>query len=339
MDVQQKSKEFTLAAWKQSQDDRIRELLFNAIPSRIVKLLEILNGSLFSTVDYDEFLAGFKRVREFEIQYPIAYMQTNRAYLAYAELLKKNPLFSPNQRVSAMSKILEPILMEAAESFERISNWIETLKPEVSSGNNFGVSVQEEVLSEAAEMCYASNKMLVSLRKYHTRRSSLLLFFVKYPFVEDLKEAICEVDESEFWSLRFKLIAVIDNYAALHDVIQKNLPNILSPPTVIFQMLSSFRAIGIFSTHVRSCNYGTSGACVSKNSKSPLNNERIVEHFVTKMDEHNQISAARSSLKRRRSNLAGLLLGFLVVGIYVYTIRAVKEEDFLDDTNPPDNIN
>ncbi|KFD63578.1 hypothetical protein M514_24204 [Trichuris suis] len=142
MDVQQKSKEFTLAAWKQSQDDRIRELLFNAIPSRIVKLLEILNGSLFSTVDYDEFLAGFKRVREFEIQYPIAYMQTNRAYLAYAELLKKNPLFSPNQRVSAMSKILEPILMEAAESFERISNWIETLKPEVSSGNNFGVSVQ-----------------------------------------------------------------------------------------------------------------------------------------------------------------------------------------------------
>ncbi|KFD67494.1 hypothetical protein M514_20335 [Trichuris suis] len=63
------------------------------------------------------------------------------------------------------------------------------------------------------------------------------------------------------------------------------------------------------------------------------------KHSVTKMDEHNQIRAARSSLKSRRSNLAGLLLRFLVVVTYVYTIRAVKEEDFLDDTNPPDNIN
>uniref|UniRef100_A0A5S6QDG1 PA28_beta domain-containing protein n=1 Tax=Trichuris muris TaxID=70415 RepID=A0A5S6QDG1_TRIMR len=214
MASEQNSSEFSLTAWKQCQDQQIRDLLFDQIPGRVINLLEILNGSLFSTEHYDEFLADFRKLRKCEVPYPVFSNRTNDACSRYAELLKKNPLFSPNQRVSAMSAILEPILTEAGETFERISNWIETLKPEVSSGNNFGVSVQEEVLSEASEMCYASNKMLASLRKYHPKRSALLLFLVKYPFVEDLKEAIYEMDESEFWSLRFKLLAVIDNYVS-----------------------------------------------------------------------------------------------------------------------------
>lgn len=41
---------------------------------------------------------------------------------------------------------------------------------------------------------------------------------------------------------------------------------------------------------------------------------------------------------RNRCAVAGLSLGALAIGIYVYTIRAVKQETFLDDLNEPEKI-
>ncbi|XP_026669097.1 cytochrome c oxidase assembly factor 3, mitochondrial [Ceratina calcarata] len=41
---------------------------------------------------------------------------------------------------------------------------------------------------------------------------------------------------------------------------------------------------------------------------------------------------------RKRCTVGGLCLGALAIGIYVYTIRAVKQETFLDDLNEPEKI-
>uniref|UniRef100_A0A5S6QD10 Coiled-coil_56 domain-containing protein n=1 Tax=Trichuris muris TaxID=70415 RepID=A0A5S6QD10_TRIMR len=101
----------------------------------------------------------------------------------------------------------------------------------------------------------------------------------------------------------------------------------------MLKTLSKLRAGCISSSFART------SPSVRKNSKVSSNNEQIVEHLVNRMDENNYIRASRLQLNRRRSNLVGLLLGLLTVSIYIYTIHAVKEEHFLDDTNPPDNIN
>ncbi len=41
---------------------------------------------------------------------------------------------------------------------------------------------------------------------------------------------------------------------------------------------------------------------------------------------------------RRRNNLTGLVLGGTVLGIYLYSMLAVKQEKFLDDFSEPVKI-
>ncbi|CAK9830616.1 Cytochrome c oxidase assembly factor 3 homolog, mitochondrial [Anthophora retusa] len=48
--------------------------------------------------------------------------------------------------------------------------------------------------------------------------------------------------------------------------------------------------------------------------------------------------ALRYRSTRKKCNIAGVALASIAVGIYLYTIHAVKQETFLDDLNEPEKI-
>lgn len=57
--------------------------------------------------------------------------------------------------------------------------------------------------------------------------------------------------------------------------------------------------------------------------------------YINLIEKQNQYRVSALLKQRRRSNILGLSLFGLVVGIYTYTITAVKQERFLDDFEEP----
>ncbi|XP_034249401.1 cytochrome c oxidase assembly factor 3, mitochondrial [Thrips palmi] len=58
-------------------------------------------------------------------------------------------------------------------------------------------------------------------------------------------------------------------------------------------------------------------------------------HYINLIEKQNQHRVAELLKHRKRTNLTGLGLFGVVVGIYAYTISAVKQEKFLDDFEEP----
>lgn len=57
--------------------------------------------------------------------------------------------------------------------------------------------------------------------------------------------------------------------------------------------------------------------------------------YINLIEKQNQHRVSELLKQRRRNNITGLALLGLVVGIYTYTICAVKQEKFLDDFEQP----
>lgn len=60
--------------------------------------------------------------------------------------------------------------------------------------------------------------------------------------------------------------------------------------------------------------------------------------FVKKAESRNAERATRHRLFRRKDAVTGLICLGIAVGIYAYTIIAMKQEDFLDDFEMPDPL-
>lgn len=58
-------------------------------------------------------------------------------------------------------------------------------------------------------------------------------------------------------------------------------------------------------------------------------------HYINLIEKQNQHRVAELIKHRKRTNLTGLALFGVVIGIYTYTISAVKQERFLDDFEEP----
>jgi len=101
--------------------------------------------------------------------------------------------------------------------------------PKIEDGNNFGVSIQEEVVKELSSAEDSAFAVLDSISKYYMQRAKLVTKVMKYPNVKDYQLCIWELDEKEYTWLRLTAIDIRNNYAMLYDMIQKNYDRIEKP--------------------------------------------------------------------------------------------------------------
>ncbi|MCL4141306.1 UNVERIFIED_CONTAM: hypothetical protein GTU68_034497 [Idotea baltica] len=107
--------------------------------------------------------------------------------------------------------------------------WIQFNIPRIEDGNNFGVQIQEEVLSEASQIERDACTFLDQISRYFASRGKLVGKVAKYPHIEDYRECIQDMDEKEAITLRYILMEIRNHYATLHDLIDKNLDRIKKP--------------------------------------------------------------------------------------------------------------
>jgi len=134
-----------------------------------------------------------------------------------------------NKRVLALIDVIKPEFKYAIETCEKLKMWISILIPKIEDGNNFGVSVQEEVLNEVHGVQSDSIKSLDTISRYFITRAKLVSKIVKYPFLDDYRRAVNEVDENQYLKLEYSLNKMKCDYLLILDIISKNYEKIKKP--------------------------------------------------------------------------------------------------------------
>uniref|UniRef100_A0A8C3W153 Proteasome activator PA28 C-terminal domain-containing protein n=1 Tax=Catagonus wagneri TaxID=51154 RepID=A0A8C3W153_9CETA len=114
-----------------------------------------------------------------------------------------------------LSELASQLLREKCNT---VRMWVQLFIPKVEDGNNFGVSIQEDMVDQlwTAESTAAS--YLGRFSTYYNTRAKLVSKIVKYPQVEDYCRTVAEVDENEYLSV-----------PTVHDVILRNIQKIKTP--------------------------------------------------------------------------------------------------------------
>ena len=58
--------------------------------------------------------------------------------------------------------------------------------------------------------------------------------------------------------------------------------------------------------------------------------------YIKRFEERHMRNVDRRTRERRRARIIGLSFGALAIGIYIYTIKRVRQETFLDDFDIPE---
>ena len=129
--------------------------------------------------------------------------------------------------------------------------WISFLIPKIEDGNNFGVSIQEDMLAEIRTVESEAAAFFDQISRYFITRGKIVTkvwfsqFYIsmidlnfclcfqvtKYPHVEDFRVTVEELDEKEYVSLKLVMCEIRNHYSTLHDIIMKNLEKIKKPRT------------------------------------------------------------------------------------------------------------
>ncbi|XP_076823000.1 proteasome activator complex subunit 3-like [Clavelina lepadiformis] len=137
-----------------------------------------------------------------------------------------------NEKVLKIVDLLKPEVRTLIEKCNTVRMWVTLLIPKIEDGNNFGVSIQEETLSELRQVEGESASFLDQISKYFFTRGQIIAKAAKYPHIGDYRQFIGELDEKQFLSLRLIASELRNHYSVLHDMIIKNIEKIKKPRNV-----------------------------------------------------------------------------------------------------------
>lgn len=121
--------------------------------------------------------------------------------------------------------------------------------PKIEDGNNFGVSIQEEVLRSIRTIIDRSSRYTGEVTRYAHSRGKTVSKIIKYPHVvstnspfyviglnpiisqTDYRQDVIRLDEQQFYSLRLTVTRIRNHYAGIYSLIKKNIEKILTPRT------------------------------------------------------------------------------------------------------------
>jgi len=144
----------------------------------------------------------------------------------------KQPSIPCNKKLVKLIDLMKPEIKDMIETCAKIQMWIQLLIPRIEDGNNFGVSIQEEVLNEINRILGESVNYLDAISRYFVTRAKLISKCYKYPYIEDYRRGVKEVDDKEFLSLKFSIQEIKNHYLAILDVLSKNYEKIKKPRSV-----------------------------------------------------------------------------------------------------------
>jgi len=134
-----------------------------------------------------------------------------------------------NEPLCEMIKVVKPIIRELVEDSNLLKMWISFLIPKIEDGNNFGVSIQEDTLSEIQAVESEAAAFFDQISRYFLSRAKVVSKVAKYPHIEDYRRAVVEFDEKEYLTLWLVVCEIRNRYSSLHDIVIKNMEKLKKP--------------------------------------------------------------------------------------------------------------
>jgi len=136
---------------------------------------------------------------------------------------------SYNKKVHTYCEKSKPLMRGLMEHANMVRMWINFLIPKIEDGNNFGVSIQEDVVAEARTVESEASGYLDQVTRYYLQRARIITKIAKYPHIDDYRQSIKELDEKQMLNLQNAILEMRNHYASLHDIIMKNIDKIKVP--------------------------------------------------------------------------------------------------------------
>ena len=144
--------------------------------------------------------------------------------------VKDAEMFMPSNRLVVESTdFLRKELLEVIDNFDTVKLWIQLNIPRIEDGNNFGVSVQEDTVSEVSRAEDNAFALLEVITKYYIARAKLVTKCFKYPNLADFETAVSEVDQKQYLNTVLSVVDLRNNYALIYDMVIKNMDKLENP--------------------------------------------------------------------------------------------------------------
>jgi len=138
-------------------------------------------------------------------------------------------LFHTNKHLLLVNETLKKECEQVIELTDKVKLWINLTMPKIEDGDNFGVQIQEEVLSELHRSQDTGYNIRDSVRQNHLNRAKICSKIIKYPHLEDYALALEEHDDKQLYIARQNLSELRNVYAIMTDILHKNISKIRSP--------------------------------------------------------------------------------------------------------------
>ncbi|XP_050082515.1 proteasome activator complex subunit 3 [Anopheles aquasalis] len=230
--------------YKDNLISRAENLIIKEFPERIVRLNALLETSQFAHRNFSDVY------QELNIPVPPPIVVETGSGDASTNAAKRQRLNSSygldgeggtnvlalptgrvdcNKAISELILIVKPVIRALVEDSNLLKMWISFMIPKIEDGNNFGVSIQEDTLSEIQSVETEAATFFDQISRYFVTRAKVVSKVAKYPHIDDYRRAVAEVDEKEFLSLWLVLSEVRNRYCSLHDIVIKNMEKLKKP--------------------------------------------------------------------------------------------------------------
>lgn len=134
-----------------------------------------------------------------------------------------------SQTYSKLSDLMRIELYEILEMLSAVKANFQLHVPRIEDGNNFGVAVQEEVITEISKSEEYVYMALEKVTKYFASRGTIVAKMIKSPQVLDYRNALVECDRQSVYRLRVTISDIRNNLLSLTDIIEKNKSKLENP--------------------------------------------------------------------------------------------------------------
>jgi len=221
-----------IRAYAKDLVDEAEELVTKFIPAKIFELDKLCKKEIFakkSPIDVAiDVPSNGMGVCSPEVEFDVKNLGKKRKFDEGKDVSSRAAV-PVNSNLTPLIEAIKPEVRELIQTCTKVQLWIQLLIPKIEDGNNFGVSIQEEILSEVNRIQTEATSYLDQISRYYITRGKLLSKIAKYPFLDDYRQVIKEVDEKQYISLQLNCFELRNFYILLLDSISKNYEKIKKP--------------------------------------------------------------------------------------------------------------
>ncbi|KAF8922161.1 proteasome activator pa28, REG alpha/beta subunit [Mucidula mucida] len=222
-----------IEAFRAEVSQKAEHIVFNVFPSKIIELQELITSTASSNSPFHPSNISLTDASVYSPSQPNSDEPATRKRRLDNGVDEQGARFTgkvaSNKHISGLHDTVKRECEQLATNVDAVKVWITLTMPKIEDGDNFGVQVQEECLSELHRAQESAYNIRDVARQDYITRAKLCSKLLKYPNVEDYIIALKEHDEKQLFYGRQHIVDVRNLYASLMDLLQKNISKIRSP--------------------------------------------------------------------------------------------------------------